>query len=399
MSELETAAQHFGILDHTPMGMCVIRSDFVVLFWNSCLENWTGITRQEIASRDIGLHFPHLKSPKYRSRLETIFNGGPPAIFSSQLHSHIIPSSLPSGQLRIQHTIATAVPALDGERFYALFAVQDVTELTHRIQEYRRMRDQALEEIKQRQLAEEELRQANTMILEQQRALIEEERLKVLLQMAGTTAHELNQPLMGLLGNIELMKMVKNDPERQAKRVDAIEECGRRIAEIVKRIQSIRHYATKPYLGKDTIISLDQEVKVLAVTDGEGQFETIYSSLRDQSQFDTLQVCDIREAFEKLEGGRFDLIVLAYDLPDGNGIDFLKRMQSAALATPVLVIAGQADEVFTSRVVAAGACDCLHVSKVSRKTLPHLIISTLEKARIRTELREAHQRIAGASKK
>jgi two-component system, cell cycle response regulator len=399
MSELATAAQHFGILDHTPMGMTVIRSDFVVLFWNSCLENWTGIARQEITSRDIGIHFPHLKSPQYRSRLETIFNGGPPAIFSSQLHSHIIPSPLPSGQLRIQHTIATAVPALDGHGFYALFAVQDVTELTHRIHEYRRMRDQALEEIKQRELAEEELRQANTMILEQQRALIEEERLKVLLQMAGTTAHELNQPLMGLLGNIELMKMVKHDPERQSKRVDAIEECGQRIAEIVKRIQSIRHYATKPYLGKDSIISLEQEVRVLAVTDGEGQFETIYSSLRDQSQFDTMLAGDMREAFEKLEEGRFDVIVLAYDLPDGNGLDFLKRLQNTAIETPVLVIARHTDEIVTSRVVAVGACDCLHVSKVSRKTLPHLIISTLEKAHIRTELKEAQRRIGGASDK
>ncbi len=40
-----------------------------------------------------------------------------------------------------------------------------------------------------------ELQVANEKILEQQESLIEEERVKVLLQMAGAKAHELNQPL------------------------------------------------------------------------------------------------------------------------------------------------------------------------------------------------------------
>jgi len=55
--------------------------------------------------------------------------------------------------------------------------------------------------------AVEELKKANQKILEQQKSVIEEERLKVLLQMAGATAHELNQPLMGLLGYIDLIKL------------------------------------------------------------------------------------------------------------------------------------------------------------------------------------------------
>lgn len=75
-----------------------------------------------------------------------------------------------------------------------------------------------------------ELRKANEKILKQQKAVIEEERLKVLLQMAGATAHELNQPLMALLGNIELMEMNDDIPEKLAKYTTRIKEAGVRIS-------------------------------------------------------------------------------------------------------------------------------------------------------------------------
>jgi len=102
-----------------------------------------------------------------------------------------------------------------------------------------------------------ELKKANQKILEQQRAIIEEERLKVLLQMAGATTHELNQPLMALLTNTELIGMNKYNPEEMAQNMTKIEEAGQRIADIVKKIQTMRHYETKPYLDT-SIINIDQ---------------------------------------------------------------------------------------------------------------------------------------------
>jgi len=102
----------------------------------------------------------------------------------------------------------------------------------------------------------EELKKANQKILEQQKSVIEEERLKVLLQMAGATAHELNQPLMGLLGYIDLIKLCKDDPEKLIKHTDKIKESALKIADIVKKIQNLRNYETKPYLGKTSIINI-----------------------------------------------------------------------------------------------------------------------------------------------
>lgn len=157
MSEPETAAKEFFMFDHVPIGICVLRKDYVVLFWNNCLEDWTGISRDKIIGTNIAVHFPHLNASKYQSRLKDIFEGGPPTIFSSQLHKNIFPSPLENGEFRIQHTTVTSVSTKEGSGFHALIAVQDVTDLTHRIHGYRTMRDQAIEEIKERKRAEQEL--------------------------------------------------------------------------------------------------------------------------------------------------------------------------------------------------------------------------------------------------
>ncbi len=160
-SEVKQIAEKFGILDRMPVGACILRSDFTVIFWNSCLEDWTRISRAKILGQNIATYFPHLTQPKYSSRLEPIFQGGPPTIFSAQLHKHVIPALLPDGQLRIQHATVTPIPSPDscseGGGFCALLAVQDVTDLTNRLQDYRLMRDRALEQIEERKRTEEAL--------------------------------------------------------------------------------------------------------------------------------------------------------------------------------------------------------------------------------------------------
>ncbi len=159
MNESGAVEKEFAFLDHVPIGVFVLQDDFVVLFWNSCLEDWTGISRSEVVGANIETWFPHLSDPRYTSRLQDVFKGGPPVIFSSQLHRYIIPSYLRDGRLRIQHATVTCVPTSDGVGFHALFAIQDVTELTRRIREYWTMRDQALEEARARKQVEDTLRE------------------------------------------------------------------------------------------------------------------------------------------------------------------------------------------------------------------------------------------------
>lgn len=166
----------FSILDLMPEGVCVLQENFAVHFWNRIMEEWTGISRNEILGKDIFMYFPHLNHPKYVDSLKQVFSESSPAIFSSKLYKCVIPCQLPDGRDRIQNTSLTPVPTATffsnyqvyesdkikfkiefnlssqistSTSFYALLIVEDVTELMDSIQDYRRMLDCALEEIKE----------------------------------------------------------------------------------------------------------------------------------------------------------------------------------------------------------------------------------------------------------
>lgn len=117
----------------------------------------------------------------------------------------------------------------------------------------RRSVDYAIE----RHLLLGELKRANARILKQQETIIKEERIKALLELAGATAHELNQPLTVLLGNIELLGINKNSPEKLDRYLAKIEGAGERIAKTISKIQNLKYDDTVPYIGKERIINLN----------------------------------------------------------------------------------------------------------------------------------------------
>jgi len=102
-----------------------------------------------------------------------------------------------------------------------------------------------------------DLEKANMTIKEQKESIIEKERLEILLQMAGATAHELGQPLTVLLGNIELMTINKDNPEKLAQGMAKVKAAGNRISSIIRKIQNIRHAETQSYF--ESMITTDLE--------------------------------------------------------------------------------------------------------------------------------------------
>jgi two-component system cell cycle response regulator len=249
------------------------------------------------------------------------------------------------------------------------------------------------------EVSNQELERANRQIIEQQKAIIEEERLKVLLQMAGATAHELNQPLMALLGYIELMAMDRDNPGKVGKYSDQIEDAGRRIAEIVRKIQTIRHDEVTHYAGETTMLNLDSPIDILSVEDNDLDFEKIKTTLGHPKQVRIERAGDIGIGFERLAEKSFDLIFVDYALPSGNALDFIAKMEEKQLEIPVVVITGKGDEMIASQVIQRGAYDYLPKSRISKKSLARIIHNTLEKFRMKIEIKQAMEKMAELSTK
>lgn len=154
-----TSCPHLEILDHMPIGALVLDREFRILHWNKCLESWTGLPMAEMLGKDIRTLYPELAGPKYSGRLESLFQGGAPVIFSYHLHKHLIPARLPDGSYRRQQCIASALDLPETDAPLVILTLQDVTEVHTRLRETAQLRDQALAELERRKQTEELLRQ------------------------------------------------------------------------------------------------------------------------------------------------------------------------------------------------------------------------------------------------
>jgi PAS domain S-box-containing protein len=88
--------------------------------------------------------------------------------------------------------------------------------------------------------------------------LEESKRNAVLMALAGTTAHELNQPLTSVLGFAELLKRKLKTDDESYKRVDTIFREAERMKEIVKKIGKITRFELKSYVGESQILDLER---------------------------------------------------------------------------------------------------------------------------------------------
>lgn len=242
--------------------------------------------------------------------------------------------------------------------------------------------------------ANRELRKSNRQIIEQQKSVIEEERLKVLLQMAGAISHELNQPLMALMGNIELLRLSGDDPEKWGEGLDKIEEAGNRIADIVKKIETIRRDQVKPYAGGDAIIDFDQSLNLLVVEDSEADFALLCRMFEKHSKIKVIRSGSMADGLQILRKNGIDVVLLDYLLPDGTGLDFLSRMEAEGLDAPVIALTGQGDEMVASRLIKAGAYDYLTKVDISQEKLVNSINKVMENFRLRQEVARATKQMA-----
>ncbi len=246
--------------------------------------------------------------------------------------------------------------------------------------------------------ANTELYKANERILEQQEGLIEEARLKVLLQMLGANAQKLNQPLAFLLDNVELLEKHSDNREKSVECISRIKESGRKISDIANKIRTINYSEPIPsYDGSSSVVNFNREINILVIDDSGDVFEGIKAFLGDQDLVNMSRAANMKEALTMLGQGQFDMIFLDHLLNDGTSIDFLREAEKEGIETPVIVISGQGDEMLVSQVIQLGAYEYLPKNRINLESVSRVINNTLERARLRNDVKKAQAKMAEMS--
>ena len=82
-------------------------------------------------------------------------------------------------------------------------------------------------------------------------------------------------------------------------------------------------------------------IRVLAVDD-EADICTLTKRFLEMSEaLEVDAVCSVREAMAELAKKRYDVIVSDYQMPDDDGIQFLKSLRAADDRTPFILFTGK----------------------------------------------------------
>lgn len=106
------------------------------------------------------------------------------------------------------------------------------------------------------------LREKNDLLQAMQEKLIERERQLLVVQLAGTAAHSLGQPLSAIMLNCHLLEKLEPSDARYKKALDAIKLDARRMADMLEKLKSVDASKTSEYYGDTEILDIkDKEPK------------------------------------------------------------------------------------------------------------------------------------------
>jgi len=169
MLDVDQIESKLSLLNYAPAGVCVLREDFTVAYWNDRMVAWTGVPKDRIVGTDIRERYRRFANPVYCEALESVFGGGPPVVFSARVHEYLIPVGPPEKQKRLHHTSVVGIPEGESGRCHALLVIEDVTDLSgrsgqmrdaQRTDELAKTNEELQEQIRERTRIERELQDA-----------------------------------------------------------------------------------------------------------------------------------------------------------------------------------------------------------------------------------------------
>lgn len=126
-----------------------------------------------------------------------------------------------------------------------------------------------------------------------------------------------------------------------------------------------------------------QSIRILLIEDDSIEAELIREQISQSVHLHAHleRVMQLKDGIEKLRFAKFELVLLDLNLPDGRGLENLRRVKRAAAAVPVIILTNVEDEEGAAAAVTEGAQDYL----IKRSITPELLSRSIRYAIARQE--------------
>ncbi len=144
---------------------------------------------------------------------------------------------------------------------------------------------------------------------------------------------------------------------------------------------------------------MQSNLSILLIDDDKAFIDAIALQLRNERRHKTIVAYDPVEGPRRLESttAGIDVVLVDYEMPEMNGLEFLKWMRVNSPETPVIMLTAYGPESIAEQAMKLGAYDYLRKDRLDLNALTHAIDATHERHlyRIDQELEEERLREMG----
>jgi two-component system, cell cycle sensor histidine kinase and response regulator CckA len=123
----------------------------------------------------------------------------------------------------------------------------------------------------------------------------------------------------------------------------------------------------------------EKSISVLLIEDNQADTRLIRELLEEDEsvRFELVQVSELETGLARLALGNIDVVLLDLSLPDSQGMETFKQVNTHSPHVPIVVLTGLKDELLAVQMLRAGAQDFLVKGMINycvlRQTLRHAI--------------------------
>jgi len=139
----------------------------------------------------------------------------------------------------------------------------------------------------------------------------------------------------------------------------------------------------------------EKTLHVLVIEDNAGDVRLLREMFSGEKpgSFELTHLMRMSEAEIHLAKGGVDITLLDMGLPDGHGLDTVRRAHAAAPGVPLIILTGLDDEALAADAMTQGAQDYMIKGQIESRALPRALRHAIERHRMQaeTDLIRTHQ--------